>query len=582
MKLLFRATADMSSYLAEDVRAYNGNVVQVSQSRGWKLLKTYPNNFFSILIPVSKLGEVVHKPITLSQITVLTINAYPEILKKCLLPSLPKEVEFIKLDNIDNKNWSSAAKALNYGIKKAKNNIVICAHVDLLLGKNWFQDFINQECRLKNWGCLGIVGVRINPQGERELIWGSNYTCPYPVDALDECCLVVNKKNNLWFDEKMLGDTWHCYGIDFCYQCHSKGLGVYILAGKSDHVKGGTSTRRVRAWMDDQRNILSRLEKKWKDKFSIMHHTSKMSIGILGVTLGLIHGGIRRRIELARRLEHRGYDVTLYVTDLNFHPGWTGLKLPFKIKRYPSKPIRADFIFYGGDGCGRKSFDEAQGKKIFMLQLRFSGIEPYLKDPKVIKLCFSNCWANILEKEFKCKTVRAIGGIDLDFFAPSNGQREKTILIQGGGERTKGSQLVKAAFDLIKGKYSDFKLSLLWDCKDQYEVRERYRKAFIFISGERLPVFCWNNPSAEAMACKCPVIVIDHRATRDHCLDKKTALIVDPNNGSIPNSMATMIEDLIRNNKLRNSLVENAYKHIQQFSWDRVVETIEREILKNG
>lgn len=273
MKLLFRATPDMSSYLAEDVRAYNDNVVQVSQSRGWKLLKAYPKNFLPIPIPINKLGEPVHKPMTLSEITVVTINAYPEILKKCLLPSLPKEVEFIRLDNIDNKNWSSGAKALNYGIKKAKNDVVICAHVDLILAKNWFQDFINQECRLKNWGCLGIVGTGINPQGKQAIVWGANYTSPYPVDSLDECCLIVSKKNGLLFDEKMLPDTWHCYGIDFCYQCHNKGLGVYILAGMSDHARGGTSIHKSPKWMIDRANVMRRLREKWKGKFPAIRYT---------------------------------------------------------------------------------------------------------------------------------------------------------------------------------------------------------------------------------------------------------------------------------------------------------------------
>ena len=307
-----------------------------------------------------------------------------------------------------------------------------------------------------------------------------------------------------------------------------------------------------------------------------------MKIAILGVTLNLIHGGIRRRLELARRLEEKGYDVTLHVRDLNLHPGWKGLKLPSKVKQYPLEPITADFIFYGGDDCGRKFFNGARGRKIFMVQFWFPGIEPYLKEVRVTKLCFSSFWANILEKKFGCPTVRATGGIDLNFFTPSNGQRKKTILVQGGDSKVKEPQIAQAAFELIKNNHKDFNLRLLWGCKDQYELRERYRKAFIFVSGERLPIFCWNNPSAEAMACKCPVIVIDHRATRDHCLHKKTALVVDPNSGSIPNSIAIMIEELIRNNELRNSLVENAYQHIQNFGWDKVVDTIEREILKKS
>lgn len=305
-----------------------------------------------------------------------------------------------------------------------------------------------------------------------------------------------------------------------------------------------------------------------------------MKIAILGVTLSLIHGGIRRRLELARRLEDKGYDVVLYVKDLILHPGWRGLTLPSDIREYPEKPIEADFIFYGGDDCGRKFFNEGEGKKVFMLQCWFPSIEPYLRDRRVIKLCFSGYWANILEKKFGCPTVRAIGGIDLNFFAPSNGQREKTILVQGGDSKVKEPQIAQAAFDLIKNNHKDFNLSLLWGCKDQSELRERYRKAFMFVSGERSVIFCWNNPSAEAMACRCPVIMIDHRATRDHCLNNQTALLIDPEAPSIRYSMAGAMEKLINDDSLRNTLAENAYQHIQNFGWDRVVDRIEKEILK--
>lgn len=307
-----------------------------------------------------------------------------------------------------------------------------------------------------------------------------------------------------------------------------------------------------------------------------------MKIAILGVTLSLIHGGIRRRLELAKRLEAKGHDVTLYVRDLSLHPGWRGLRLPSNIREYPEKPIEADFIFYGGDDCGRRFFHEAKGKKVFMLQCWFPSIEPYLRDSRVIKLCFSGCWANILEKKFKCKAVEALGGINLQFFTPSNDKREKTILVQGGDSKVKEPQIAQAAFDLIKNNHKDFDLSLLWGCKDQYDLRERYRKAFMFVSGERSPIFCWNNPSAEAMACKCPVIVIDHRATRDHCLNNQTALLIDPSVPSIRHSMAGTMENLINNDTLRNTLIENAYRHIQNFGWDRVVDTIEKEILKKS
>lgn len=208
----------------------------------------------------------------LSDITIVTIDFYPQILAKYLLPSLPKEAEFIKLENVNNENWKSAAKALNFGIKKAKNDVVICAHNDLILGKNWFRGFIKQESKLKKWGCLGIVGVELFPGGKTRKTWGRKCSSSRPVKVVDECCLIINRKNDLWFDQT-LGDTWHCYGIDFCYQCYDKGLGVYILAGMSDHARGGTSVRKIPRFKIEKTNAMIRLQEKWKDKFPVIYHT---------------------------------------------------------------------------------------------------------------------------------------------------------------------------------------------------------------------------------------------------------------------------------------------------------------------
>lgn len=265
MKLLFRATPDMSSYLAEDVRAYNGNVVQIGQQRGMMLLKYYPNNFSPIPVGVQKLGEPLHEPIELSDITILTIHFWPsEVLEKCLLSYLPEEVEFIKLDNEDNKNFNSAAEALNYGIKKARNDIVVCAHEDLVFRKEWFESFIEQECRLVDWGVLGIVGMGF----DRKMHWGSDYDVPYKVATLDECCYIINRKNGIWFDEETF-KSWHCYGVDFCLQAYDRGLNVYVVSGPATHGGRNYTHSHIHSknWYPALELAHELVKKKWKKIF---------------------------------------------------------------------------------------------------------------------------------------------------------------------------------------------------------------------------------------------------------------------------------------------------------------------------
>ena len=260
MRLIFFKTPDLQSYLAEDVRAYDGNIVNVSPQRGMQLLKAYPRNFFSPDIPVVKLGDPVHEPLTLSQITVLTIHYWPsDVLERCLLSGLPEEVEFIKIDNTDNNKFVSAAEALNHGIRESLNDVVICAHEDMQFGKNWFEDFIRQECRLKDWGALGIVGWEL----DRQMRWGAECEAVHQVKWLDECCIIINRKNGIWFDQETFR-YFHCYGVDFCYQCYDKGLGVYVLAGSAHHAWRGYD--HDQAWFDRLGVEQDLFNRKWKRK----------------------------------------------------------------------------------------------------------------------------------------------------------------------------------------------------------------------------------------------------------------------------------------------------------------------------
>lgn len=262
MKLLFRATPEKRTHLGQDVRAYNGNIVQVNQSRGMTLLESYPHNFFPVPIGIKKIGKPVRKPLRISEITVVTIQSWPsEVLQKRLLSYFPKEVEFITLDNENNKNFTSGAQAYNYGIKKARNDVVICAHEDTAFGKGWFEGFIKQECRLKDWGALGIVGMGF----DRKMHWGADYDSPYKVQTLDECCTIVNKKNGLWFDENTF-KHWHCYGVDFCLQAYNKGLSVYIVSGPATHGPRPYNTHRhihPKDWYPALEMAHKLVKKKW-------------------------------------------------------------------------------------------------------------------------------------------------------------------------------------------------------------------------------------------------------------------------------------------------------------------------------
>ncbi len=270
MKLLFLATPGKPTHIATDVRAFDGNVVKVSQVRGMKLLDSYPDNFSPIFVDIQKLGNPVHPPLKTSEITVLTVHYWSgNLLENNLLSCVPEEVELIILDNENNKRFTSASEALNYGIKKARNDIVICAHEDLIFRKEWFEAFITQECRLKDWGALGIVGMGF----DNHLQWGANYDLPFRVASFDECCVIVNRKNHIWFDAETF-KGWHCYGADFCLQAYNKGLGVYVVSGPATHTKRGGDYLHSNDWYQNLKSNQELLREKWKDSFPIIATTT--------------------------------------------------------------------------------------------------------------------------------------------------------------------------------------------------------------------------------------------------------------------------------------------------------------------
>ena len=75
------------------------------------------------------------------------------------------------------------------------------------------------------------------------------------------------------------------------------------------------------------------------------------------------------------------------------------------------------------------------------------------------------------------------------------------------------------------------------------------------------------------MACQAPVICFDEGAIRDMAIDGETALIIKEN--KYP-EISSLIRNLLNDPNLAKRLVYNAYAHIQQFSWENVVNKLEK------
>ncbi len=83
----------------------------------------------------------------------------------------------------------------------------------------------------------------------------------------------------------------------------------------------------------------------------------------------------------------------------------------------------------------------------------------------------------------------------------------------------------------------------------------------------------WHLPPAEAMACGCAVVSTDIGGVRDYCEHERTALLCPPRD---PESLAANVVRLLEDDRLRVQLAKAGHERIQQFSWEKSTDLLER------
>jgi len=83
----------------------------------------------------------------------------------------------------------------------------------------------------------------------------------------------------------------------------------------------------------------------------------------------------------------------------------------------------------------------------------------------------------------------------------------------------------------------------------------------------------WGQTILEAAACKTPAIAYNVPGLRDSVKHMETGILVEPEN--IEQLAKTMVW-LLADGTLRNRFAENAYKNVQQYTWDNTAQTFIR------
>lgn len=333
-----------------------------------------------------------------------------------------------------------------------------------------------------------------------------------------------------------------------------------------------------------------------------MQNKIHMKISFIEPHLKLF-GGIRRILELSNRLTERGHDVTIFHSD-GSPCEW--MECIAKIKSAPevlneehdvliyNDPNPVDYALVHESSARVKVFyvlalyemDLLRGFKpkiCFSSHRRTLFVKTSLQSP-FVKMSNATWLVDWLWNNLGIDSHLLIGGVNSDMFHPVDVKRKPDqirVLCSGDPRKRKGTPTILEAVEIAKCQEPRLVLDTYHGKGiPQEKMAEKYSSADVFVDAQWQAG--WNNPVAEAMACKVPVVCTDIGGVQDFAFHEKTALLVPPR---APQKMASAILRLIEGRDLARTLSNNAYQHIRQFSWDQSAKTLEEILLaelKNG
>ena len=174
-------------------------------------------------------------------------------------------------------------QALNAGIARATNDLVVVVHEDVYLPPLW-EGMFRRSLRLvegndPEWGVVGCAGVRqkfgllrIRRRGvgharENASTWGQPFDLPEPIDTLDEFLIAFRRSRGLRFDEKQ--PNYHFYAVDLCLQATQARRRSYAIEAFCYHNSRLRQDRREPPLPDFLAGC-DYMRRKWRDHLPIL------------------------------------------------------------------------------------------------------------------------------------------------------------------------------------------------------------------------------------------------------------------------------------------------------------------------
>ncbi len=301
-----------------------------------------------------------------------------------------------------------------------------------------------------------------------------------------------------------------------------------------------------------------------------------------------LKGGIRRVIELSSHLISMGIYVSIFHSD-GSKCRWLDVKADiFSLEDFLNR--EHDVLVYY-DQIDYKNVKQVKARKkyfyccnlynkknlllpcflLFFIDKRAYQLKKALldKDVKIIVNCTDS--KNWLRENMDISSEVVLGGVDQKMFYPAEFEKEENkmkVLCIGGNRLWKGTSTIRRAVEIAKKEVpSLFMDEYTGKGLPQSEMAREYSSADIFVDAQYYAG--WNNPIAEAMACKVPVICGDIEQNKEVAVDGVNSIIVPVRDEE---AYAKAIVRLAKDEGLRKKLAENAYNNILKFTWKSAAE----------
>lgn len=219
----------------------------------------------------------------MSSITFIVLVGNKDVYRRCFLssPLFQSGRGMADFQVLAQTGFKAASLALNDGIEKSDNELIVCVHQDVILPVTWADSFLEKRREVESLGVpVGVVGCwGITSGGERA---GHVYhrdrqlyprksgdagnsepmSLPKKVETLDELLISFRKSSGLRFDPTL--PSFFGYAVDLCLQSDAKGLQNFAIDCPCVHQTA--DQRRIRAELFQSNTYLV---EKWRNVLPI-------------------------------------------------------------------------------------------------------------------------------------------------------------------------------------------------------------------------------------------------------------------------------------------------------------------------